>query len=205
MDATTQMTLNGGVGSNWSEKADDITTQYCYGNGRALKLTITTLRVNKTIWVRSKKEAEAVRKFGYRASDTVNLGGAWYMKDIGIGRARADHTYMFARRMDDRGKEYFLEKTPSKTYAQFLRNHYIMKYYPRELGDLRSQILAWVDIAKAAGNHGQFIDALGTAIRLGVGWNTLKSRYGDAAVNEAGLSRYTEFFKHFGENREIND
>jgi hypothetical protein len=71
----TELTLNGGVGSNWSEKAVDVSTQYCYGNGRVLKQYVRVFRIPEKVYVTDKNAAERVREMGYGARDTVNLGG----------------------------------------------------------------------------------------------------------------------------------
>jgi hypothetical protein len=71
------------------------------------------------------------------------------------------------------------------------------------LGDLHSQVLSWVDIAKATGSHWQLRQAWTGAMKLGVGWNTLQHRYGSGVNGD--LSLFTASFKHHGEKRLIHD
>jgi hypothetical protein len=203
-DTATELRLNGGVGSNWSEKVNDVSTQYCYGNGRVLKQVIKTIYTGRTIYVRSKKEAQAVREQGYRDRDTVNLGGVWYMRSTDMGKDRGADHYLFARRMDHYGKRYFLEKTGAKAFARILRNHYIVKYHKPEFGDLSKLILGWVDVVKATGNRTQYSAAINQAIFLGIGWNTLRKHHGNADFNST-LSQLRASFKRRNETREIND
>ncbi len=188
----TKLRLNGAVGYNLSEKDVDISTQYCYGNGRVVKT----------------QQGAAMAKAYHHASDSqvVNLGGAWYMRTTDMGKALHEDLWLFAGRKSSTGNEYFLEQSRSEEYAYIRRNQYIINHYPQELGNLHNNILGWVDIVKATQNTAtsQFDSALKYAIKLGVGWNTLKQRYPNSDVHNISAFALGSFESR-GETRPILD
>ncbi|MDX1738537.1 MAG: hypothetical protein R3261_09885 [Alphaproteobacteria bacterium] len=204
-DKETKLNINGADGTNWTEKVIDVSTQYCIGNGRVLKAGAFG-RILKTGEVDSKKEAETIRALHLIADGSVvNLNGAYYMKNTDMGRTSNSGIYMFARRIDVHGKEYFLEASKSRHFAHMLRNHYFLTKYPSDLGDLHAQVLAWVDIVQATGANDELLEALNTAAKLGIGWNTLKNRYNNADFENA-IDRTAAFLvRTSNETRTISD
>ncbi|TNE27186.1 MAG: hypothetical protein EP349_09520 [Alphaproteobacteria bacterium] len=200
-DVSTQLPINGARGTNWTEKAIDISTWYCIGNGRVMKADVYDHILGHEIG--SADDVNKIKALGLlRDAGVVNLNGAAYMKNTDIGRDGG--LYLFARRMDNMGRKAFLEVSPSKQFAYMLRNHYFVKYYPRELGDLHSLILGWVDIAQATGTEMQIRQALMTAMDLGIGWDTLKHRYNNEA-HEEYVRQHIGLFEYQGEKRKILD
>lgn len=183
--------------SDWSEKGHDVTTQYCFGNGWVVRKDAFG---NKPVTQKMAQVAKFNRKL------LVDMGASHFMRTTDLGQDGPDPPYTFARRMDKNASKYFLEASPSKGFAKMLRNHYIVKYNTGrfELGKLHEQILGWVNLAKATGSKGQYLVAAGYAMNLGIGWNILKSKYGDSEIGNH-IQRMRETFARRKEYREIND
>jgi len=201
--AETRLRLNGAVGSNMTEKLAsampfkriDVSTQYCFGNGRVLKDNPKVLQM-------------AAMMTSFSDDAVINLGGAWYMRTTDMGKALHEDLWLFAGKTSATGNDYFLEQSKSEEFAHMLRNQYILRRYPDDLGDLHSNVLGWIDIVKAMHTTtSEMRTALNYAVKLGIGWNTLKSRY-KADMNGAAGNEVAETMTQIyalGETRAILD
>ena len=106
---------------------------------------------------------------------------------------------MFAGRTADRDLKYFLERSPSLTFANMLRNNYIITRYKHPLGNLKENIIGWIKIVQATKP-----EVLPTALKygmdLGIPWNEIRAF---SAQYSQIVDRRITLIRHDGETRSI--
>jgi hypothetical protein len=126
-------------GMNLTEKGNDISTQWCFGNGRIIKDSVGESR--------ARKQLKFPGVFG--DSQVINMGGVATARSTDIMPIHGAPMVQFVARDSTKDYTYKLHTTPNLYSARMLRNQINLTAYPKELGDLKTQVINWLEIINA--------------------------------------------------------
>lgn len=132
---------SGIAGSNRSEKGNDISKQYCLGNGRIIKQGLDTGKIEK--FYKGQSTRRMVDPF------VINMNGVGTMLSTDIMKVHTKNKWQFVSKTKVGPAKYRLHTASSLAVAQIVRNFYNTQAYPSELGNLRVQMLSWLDVIQA--------------------------------------------------------